>query len=275
MGVRHKGRGLVAGLTLALLMLLASPAASALGSAKLRLVNARPGQAVGLKVVVGSAAPPEIGNAEYGQVTPYANVEAGSAQISLSGLPADASVSRAETTEELTDGRRYTAIALPRGSKGYELLFLPDGSARAKKARFRVVHAAPELGSPDIKLGERTIAEKLAYKDHTPYLSIDPGSYTVAAAKPDGSAIYEKQVSLSGGASTTAIVAGTGGAPARLIVATDDTKTPAGAPETGLGGLAGDDGPGRWMLVALAALLAGAVGGLTQLPLARRGGRRP
>src|SRR4051812_27745831 len=105
MGVRHKGRGPAAGLTLALLMLLIAPAASALGSAKVRLINARPGQSVGLKVVVGGAAPPEIGPAAYAQVTPYANVAAGSARVSLSGLPSGASASAAQSTEQLVDGR--------------------------------------------------------------------------------------------------------------------------------------------------------------------------
>jgi hypothetical protein len=274
MGARHNGWGPAIGLTLALLMLLIAPAASAFASAKVRLINARSGDSVGLKVVVGGATPPDIGPAAYGQATPYANVDAGNARISLSGLPSGASASTAQTTHELTDGRRYTAVAIPLGSKNYGLIFLRDGSAKSKTARLRVIHAAPELGSPDIRLGQRTIAEKVAYKDSTPYLSIDPGSYELIAARPGDGAIFSDQISLSAGASTTAVIAGTGGTSPRIIVAADDTRTPAGAPETGFGGLAsGDDGAGRWLLVLVAALLAGAVGGVTQLSLARR--RRP
>jgi hypothetical protein len=71
---------------------------------------------------------------------------------------------------------------------------------------------------------------------------------------------------------TTAILAGSGGAPERLIIATDDTLTPPGAPETGLGGLAGGGGP-PWLLILLAAGLAGALGGAWQLALLRRSGR--
>lgn len=273
MGARQYGWRPAIGLTLALLTLLIAPAASAFASAKVRLINARSGDSVGLKVVVGGAAPPEIGPAAYGQATPYANVGAGSARISLSGLPSGVSASKAQTTHDLTDGLRYTAVAIPRGSKGYALIFLRDGSAKGKTARLRVIHAAPELGSPDIRLGQRTIAEKLAYKDSTPYLAIDPGSYELAAARPGDGAIFSDGISLSAGASTTAVIAGTGGAPPRIIVANDDTKTPAGAPETGLGGLASGDDSARWLFVALAALLAGAIGGITQLQLARRRGR--
>jgi hypothetical protein len=256
-------------------MLVALPAASAFASAKVRLVNARPGaQAVGLKVVVGSAAPPAVGPADYGQVTPYVNVTPGSAQIALSGLSEASGGSGAQTTQQLTDGERYTAVALPKGSKGFQIEIYRDGDARAGSARLRVLHAAPELGSPDIKLGQRTIAEKVAYKDASPYLSVDPGSYTLAVVKPGGTdPVFDQQISLSAGVATTAILAGSGGARERLIMATDETVTPAGAPETGLGGLAGGGGP-PWLLVALAALFAGALGAVTQLSLARRNGRR-
>jgi Domain of unknown function (DUF4397) len=274
MGRRHNGSRLCIGLTVGFVMLVVGPAASALASPKVRLVNARSNShAIGLKVIVGTAAPPTIGEASYGQVTPYANVLAGSARIGLSGLrPGDGNP--AQVTQQLVDGARYTAVAFAKGSKGFELKVYRDGDARAGSARLRVLHAAPELGSPNIKLGQRTIAEAVAFKEATPYLSISPGSFTLSVVRPGGSsAIFEKRVSLSAGSASTAILAGTAGARERLIMATDETVTPAGAPETGLGGLAGDSGP-PWLLVALAALLAGALGGVTQLSLARRSGRR-
>jgi hypothetical protein len=275
MGSRHNGSRFVIGLSLAIVMLVIGPAASALATAKVRLVNARPGsQPVSLKIIEGSAAPPTFGDAAYGQVTPYVKVSSGSAEISISGLPSSADASKAQTTEQLEDGHNYTAVALALGSKGFEIKVYRDGSARAGKARLRVIHAAPELGSPNVRLGERTIAEKLAYKDATPYLSVAPGSYALSVVRPGSSSpIFSKPVSVSAGATTTAIIAGSGGAPARVIVTTDDTKTPAGAPETGLGGLAEGGGP-PWLLAALAALLAGALGAAVQLSLARRSGRR-
>ena len=140
--------------------------------------------------------------------------------------------------QPLVDGAHYTAIALAKGPSGYELKVYRDGAARAGTARLRVIHAAPELGSPNVKLGQRTIAEKLAFKEATPYLSVSPGSYQLSVVRPGSTTpIFSKQISLSAGAASTAILAGSGGARERLIMATDDTLTPAGAPQTGLGGL--------------------------------------
>lgn len=271
MGRRHSGPRIVIGLCLAALMLVGGPAASASGFAKVRLVNARSGsQQVGLKVVVGGAAPPAVGPASYGQVTPYVRVSPGNAQISLSGLQSSAN----QVTQNLVDGGNYTAVALAKGSKGFTLKLYRDGHARKGTARLRIIHAAPELGSPDVKLGQRTVAEKLAFAEATPYLSEQPGSYDLAVAKPGSSTpIFKHTVALSAGVATTAILTGSGGAPERLITATDDTLTPAGAPETGLGGLAGRGGH-PWLLIALAAVMAGALGGAWQLALARRNGRR-
>src|SRR5436305_1791748 len=165
MGRRHSGPRIVIGLCLAALMLVGGPAASAFGFAKVRLVNARPGShAVGLKVVLGGAAPPPVGPASYGQVTPYVRVSPGKATISLSGVS-----SSPEVSTDFVDGGNYTAIALAKGSKGTTLKIYRDGRARKGTARLRIIHAAPELGSPDVKLGQRTVAEKLAYADATPY----------------------------------------------------------------------------------------------------------
>jgi hypothetical protein len=273
MGARHSGSKFYIGFSLVVLMLMGGPAASALANAKLRLVNARPGsQPVGLKVTVGTATPPQVGHAAYGQVTPYVSVPSGTAKIALTGGGGRAS--SAQTSEELVDGARYTAVALAVGSRSIVLRVYKDGKARAGRARLRVLHAAPELGSPDIKLGQRTIAEKVRFRDATPYMTVSPGSYSLEVVRPGGGVpIFTSRVALSAGVATTAILAGSGGAREQLILATDDTVTPAGAPETGLGGLAGGGGP-QWLLIALAAVLAGMLGGLAQLSLARRSGRR-
>ncbi len=178
------------------------------------------------------------------------------------------------TTEQLVDGARYTVVGLAKGTKGFELKVYKDGDAKAGTARLRVIHAAPELGSPNLKLGQRTIAEAVKFRTASPYLAVDPGSYMLSVVRPGGTkAIFERRVPLSAGVATTAILAGSAGARERLIVATDHTVTPVGAPETGFGGLAGGGGP-RWPLIVLAALAAGAVGGLAQVSLARRNGRR-
>src|SRR3954451_20586710 len=115
MGRRHIGPQVTIGLCLALLMLVGGPAASAFGFAKVRLVNSRPGShSVGLKVVVSGAAPPQVGPATYGQVTPYVKVSAGGPQIALT-----AGGSANHVAQTLTNVGKYTAVALSKGSKGF------------------------------------------------------------------------------------------------------------------------------------------------------------
>src|SRR2546423_11039316 len=193
MGRRHSGSKLTIGLFLALVMLVAGRAASAFAVARVRLVNARAGShPVGLKVVVGGAAPPAVGPASYGQVTPYVRVSAGGAQISLSGLQSGDGTPN-QVKQSLVDGGNYTAVALAKGSKGFELKLYRDGHARKGTAPLRVIHAAPELGSPDLQLGQRTVAAKVAFPEATPYLSQAPGSYDLAVAQAGGTtAIFQK-----------------------------------------------------------------------------------
>lgn len=270
MGVFHGGSRISIGITLALVMLVAGPAASALASAQVRVVNTRAGsEPVTLAVSIGSARSPGGGPATFGQATPYARVPAGNAQLTLT--TGTGSTAAATATQQLVDGERYTAVALAKGTKGFELKVYRDGKALAGRSRLRVLHAAPELGSPNVRLGARTIAEAVSFPSATPYLSVSPGSYRMSVVRPGSSqAIFQKQVSLAAGTATTGILAGTGGATERLIVLTDDTVTPTGAPETGLGGLAGEGAP-QWVLIALAALLAGSIGGMAQV---HRSGRR-
>jgi hypothetical protein len=251
-------------------MLVTGPAASASASARLRLIDARPGSdTVRLDVAVGSQRTPAGGETRYGQVTPYVNVAPGTATLEL--MSGGGSSAAAEASQELVDGVSYTAVAIAKGSAGFALKVLRDGRAKAGKARLRVVHAAPELGSPDVRLGGRTVAEAVGFRSATPYLTVDPGSYALAVARPGSDeAIFEKRVTLTAGSASTAVLAGSAGATERVILATDATITPAGAPETGLGGLSGGDGDTRWLVAALAALVAGALGGAAQLAFARR-----
>jgi hypothetical protein len=251
-------------------MLVVGPAAAASGFARVRLVNARSGASqVGLKVVVAGVAGQPIGPAAYGQATPYAKLAPGNAQISLTGTS-----SGATATQALTDGANYTVVLFSKGSKGASLKVFHDGTARKRTGRLRVINAGPELGSPNVMLGQRTVAEKVGFHHATPYASQQPGSYELAVTKPGSSMpIFKGNVTLSAGVATTAFLLGSGGSPEKVVTATDDTLTPPGAPGTGLGGLAGPGGH-PWLLIALAAGLAGLLGGGWQLALARRSTRR-
>src|SRR3954454_19215068 len=129
------------GLTLAILMLVAGPAAKALARAQLRFVNARGGDgAVALRVSAGGQETSAGSAVAYGQGGELASVPSGDAKLSLSGGPS------ASLQHTLADGASYTVVALPKGSKGAALEVLRNGKAIAGQAKLRIMHAAPELG---------------------------------------------------------------------------------------------------------------------------------
>jgi hypothetical protein len=246
-------------------MLVTAPAANALASTTVRFVNARGGSgSLGLEVAAGGRRIP-AGSAAFGQSSGAVSVPAGEATLALSGSGASAKVKRT-----LSNGAGYTVVALPKGAGAMALDVLRNGSATGGGAKLRIVHAAPELGSPDIRLGSRTVAQEVKFRSATGYLRVDPASYRLVVAKPNGGrAVFKTRLALSAGTATTVVLAGSGGAATRVIQLNDATAAPSGAPHTGLGGLARGGGE-PWLLALLAALLAGGLGGAAQLARARR-----
>src|SRR2546423_470555 len=183
-------------------MVLAVPAAQAWGSADVRFMHAVPGAGTAELVVKGGS--PIGGEVGFGQVTAYSGVPSGSHELSLRS----GSKTLATTTVDLANGRHYTVVAMAHGKKA-QLRSFTDGRAAEGRARFRMIHAAPELGTPDVRLGRQTVAEMVKYTDATPYLTVAPGTYTLEVTKPGGvrSPIMKKEgVALSAGTSSTAFL---------------------------------------------------------------------
>jgi hypothetical protein len=254
-------------------MLLLMSAGSAFGSAKLRFVHAVPGAGPAtLNVSVDdagvSSAPVSFGNA----AGPL-EVSGGEAKLTLA--PAGGGDALAEADEALEDNAAYTVVALPKqDGKGSELRVYRDDEPKAGTARLRSINAAPELGQPDVRAGDRVVAEQLAYGDATAYAEVPPGTYdlSVTRAGGKGGALATKRgVPLTAGTATTAIVVGSGGEPTQVLALSDGTAAPAGAPATGFGGMATDGGaPSRLLVAGLAALMAAVSGAACWSRAARR-----
>jgi len=199
----------------------------------------------------------------FGSVSRSLEVDAGAAKLTVA--PADGSKALAEAEETLDDDASYTAVALPtKEGDGADLRLYRDEKPKEGKALMRAIQAAPELGEPDVRVGERVVAEKLAYGDATGYVDVPPGTNDVSVTRAGGKGgalATKSDVPLSAGTATTAVVAGSRGQDTRIVTISDGTAAPAGAPATGFGGLAGDDrGPGRLTVALLFALAAAALG---------------
>ena len=250
---------------LTLFAMLVVPAASSFAqdTAKVRFVHAVPG--------VGDASlragDREVGSAAFAEATPFANVPVGSVKLTL-----EADGGTLEADEQLQAGRSYTVVALAQGQSG-ELRVYPDGTPKPNTARLRMIHAAPELGSPDFSLNGETVSQGAMYKEATAYWDLQPGTYRAVLANPETGdpAVPPQQLPLAAGTTSTLVVLGSRGEPVETLLLTDGTAAPATAPQTGLGGLAGDDP--SWPAAILAALLAGFTGGAAFLLLGRRRGR--
>ena len=195
-------------------------------------------------------------------------VKAKNGRVSIRLLGSGGNQTLARSSEDLRDGR-YTVVATKRG-EGVALKAFRDQEARKGKASLRAIHAAPELGNAALMADGRAVGKTLAFEEASPYLSLEPGSYRLEAQRPSGAGAplaTRAGVNLAAGTASTAVVAGSGGEPTTIIVASDGAVTPTEAPQTGLGGLAGGT---PWLAALAAALLAAAAGGAAYRLAGRR-----
>ena len=246
-------------------MLLLVSAGSALAAASVRFVHAVPGAGPATLNISVDGAGVSSSPVSFGKVSDPLEVTEGDAKLTLA--PADGGDALAEGSETIEDGAKYTIVALPKkGGKGAEIKVFRDEKPQAGKARFRAIHAAAELGSPDVRVGSRVVAEKLAYGEATDSSDVPPGTQDVSITRAGGAGgplATKPGVELSAGTAVTAVVVGSGGEPTRILTISDGTAAPAGAPATGFGGLAAqaDDGaPSRLTVALLFALVAAGMG---------------
>lgn len=195
--------------------------AQALAKAIGRFVHAVPGAGAAKLTLTGSGTPSPLGRTGFGEASPYAPIPTGPITWRLTG--ADSGKLLASGHARLSPGA-YTVLAIPH-RKGVELRFFRNVAGARDAARVRLIHAAPELGSPDLRLGNRVVARGVRFTQSTPYLHVAPGTYSVAATPP-GSAdrvVFRDGVRLDRGTAATGIVLGTAGQRAQILVLADRT----------------------------------------------------
>jgi uncharacterized protein DUF4397 len=239
---------------LCLILLTTAAVAHAAPATEVRFVHAVSGAGPATLTVAGQRRA-EL-DSSFGQPSSYGTVAPGEARLELRLKGQSRPV--ATRTVRLGPGR-HTVVAVAQGGKPVLRLY-NDGSPEAGRARVRAIHAAAEVGRAEVKVGDRLIGN-LNPGSASPYVTLEPGRYTLAvmrAGGKGGAIVSEPGVQLVAGTASSAIVVGSGGVPAKVLVVSDASEGPSAAPLTGSGP---GGGPGPWLAVVAAGLAGGALGG--------------
>jgi hypothetical protein len=166
--------GLVAAGALALTAAL--PAAAA-DTAMVRVLHGSP-DAPSVDVYVDDTKVDDLSGAEFGDLTEYVKVPAGTYSIKVCAT-ADSSVCPIGPIDLTFDAGTRTTVAASDLLAQIKADVFTDGKAREGSARVRVVHLSADTPSVDVLTqdGSATVVEDLSYPDATGYLDLDPGSY--------------------------------------------------------------------------------------------------
>jgi len=260
--------GIVASVTILLSLAGASEAAAA---TQVRFLHALPGGPTADLTVKGSGGPQAtLSGIGFAKVSDAKAGPAGAVTVTL--VAGGKTVASAKQT--LADGGSYTIVAEKGSGSKPRFEIYRAGKATPGKASVRAVNAAPELGRVSMSLGGQNWGT-VGYGEDTGYKPADPGTYDLSAMKPgsESALATQKGVTATAGTAATAYAVGSAGEPTRFVVVADGVAAPSGGPDTGLGGLSGDDGA-PWLAALLAALAAGTLGGLlyTRAPRGRARG---
>jgi hypothetical protein len=257
-------RGLVVGAAAAIVV--APSAVCAKSPVEVRFLHAVAGAGPADLVVKEGGGEARIGGS-FAHPSGYERARVGRARLELKvrGNPGTAASSRIE----MKPGR-WTVIAVARKRK-VKLFVYHDGGVRPGKAKLRAIHAASEVGRADVMVNGHKVAQ-VGLGDATSYSALAPGRYDLAVMRPGGrggALVSAPRTPLAARTASTAVVVGSAGMPARVILLSDAGSTPTAAPATGLGG-AKDDGTSPWLLVLAAGLAGGLLGGTAHMLLTKR-----
>ena len=117
----------------------------------------------------------------------------------------------------------FDAVLFARRPAGVRLGLFRTRPGRPGVSLLRVIHAAPELGSPALELDGRLLAASLSYTHATPYVTVRPGLHALSAMRL-GSAtplVAVRGVRLVPGVAYSSILVGSAGRRLRWVTVTD------------------------------------------------------
>jgi hypothetical protein len=190
-----------------------------------RLVNALPSKQ---HLDIGGDDRAVFGDVGYKTVTPYTEMSGNIVKFRLRRTGTDSVL--ASNTETMTDGYRYTIIAMPDEKGGARLVVVRDEVVPdAGKARLRVINAAPGVKDADVAVqGQKdALFTNIAYAAEAGYKDLDPMTATIEIRREakSGRTILLKNMRFDAGKAYTIVL--TGATPSEIETITfDDAINP-------------------------------------------------
>ncbi|GCE10966.1 DUF4397 domain-containing protein [Tengunoibacter tsumagoiensis] len=211
----------------------AALAAPADNNAMVRVVHASPVAGTVDVFVDGTALLP---NFQFGTVTDYVPLAAGSHKIQVA--PAGKGAGAAVITQDVTvqAGMLYTVAAVGNGSSDLGLqAFVDNNTVTNTMAKVRVYHLSPNAGPVNIAAGDKTVITGLTYKTASDYLTVPAGAYTFNVTATTVNATVPVPATLSANMVYSVFAVGLyNGDPAlKFVVGTAKGSVVAGMPNTG------------------------------------------
>jgi Domain of unknown function (DUF4397)/LysM domain len=187
--------------------------AQALARALIRVIHGVPGVGTAAVDVDGQT----LGSIGFGQYTHWHSIRSGSFTWKLAG----GGKTLAQGTSTVGNGA-YDIVVLEKGTKVVFGIYKAQ-AGEPGTALVRVIHGAPEFGSPELTIDGKEAVKSLSYLQATPYVKLPAGTHSLAAMRPGDSTplVSVPDVHLSSGVSYSAVVLGTRGQRVRVVELVD------------------------------------------------------
>jgi hypothetical protein len=191
--------------------------AQSFGRALIRFIHGVPGVGTATVDVSSGGGNHSLGSIGFAQSTNWHSIRSGTFHWSL----LSSGKALAQGTATVSNGA-YDIVVLEKAMKVW-LGIYPAQAGKTGTSLVRVIHGAPELGSPELTIDGKQAVKSLSYTNATPYVSISPGIHTLGAMRPGDTTplVSGAHVHLSAGVAYSAVVLGTRGQRVRVVEVTD------------------------------------------------------
>lgn len=191
--------------------------ANAVARSLLRFIHAVPGAGSADVLVTFGHRTVNFGSVGFAQSTKFHSVRAGHFKWRL-----EAHAKQLASGSAAVGEGTYTAVLLDK-PPGVSLGIYRDRRAKPATSLLRVIHAAPELGSPELELDSRVVEHSLAFSRATSYLTVKPGTHSLKAMKPGSPTplLSIRGVKLESNVAYSVVVVGTRGQQLRTVTVID------------------------------------------------------